>query len=61
MSLVFLSTNRGSTINDQQPFPGSTPRVTLASRIPITPVSRYGSGYSNWSVQFDRLVGTTNL
>nr|XP_058961668.1 integrin beta-like protein B [Pocillopora verrucosa] len=39
----------------------STPRVTLASRIPITPVSRYGSGYSNWSVQFDRLVGTTNL
>ncbi|PFX27722.1 Deleted in malignant brain tumors 1 protein [Stylophora pistillata] len=34
----------------------STPRVILATRRPLTPVSRYGSGYSSWSVQFDRLI-----
>ncbi|RMX46817.1 hypothetical protein pdam_00007662 [Pocillopora damicornis] len=34
----------------------STPRVILASRKPKAPVSTFGSGYSNWSVQFDRLI-----
>nr|XP_058953257.1 uncharacterized protein LOC131780658 [Pocillopora verrucosa] len=34
----------------------STPRVLLASRMPMTPVSKYGSGYSYWSIRFDRLI-----
>ncbi|PFX27725.1 Deleted in malignant brain tumors 1 protein [Stylophora pistillata] len=35
---------------------GRTPRVILASRTPKNPISRYGPGYSHWSIQFDRSI-----